>query len=148
MSEFTYASSLLGTAVTLGNLAIWVGLASAITTVALYWVVMIRTMRQPASEGAGSRRIGSGVSEAELKTDRLNQWARRFYYLTSACVLIGSASLMTLILSQQYGVPYVAKNSNHGLSFGFRFATFWSDQEGTFFLWAFYNVVLGSVLLW
>src|SRR5437762_738293 len=41
------SSPLLGIPVTLGNLAIWLGLASSITCVALYWIAMLRTMRHP-----------------------------------------------------------------------------------------------------
>lgn len=144
-----YSSSLLGMAVTFGNLAIWIGLASAVTTVALYWVTMLRTMRQPAGEESAPRRAGSrAAATPEATTDRFNIWARRFYYLTSACVVIGAGCLMTLILGQQYTLEYVAKNSNQGLAFGYRFASFWSDQEGTFFLWALYNTVFGAFLLW
>ena len=63
LADFTYSSSLLGTAVTLGNLAIWVGLASAVATVVLYWAAMIRAMRQPAARScASSARTWARVS--------------------------------------------------------------------------------------
>jgi cytochrome c-type biogenesis protein CcmF len=157
--NLTYSSPLLGLFVTLGNLAIWLGLASAITCVVLYWTSMIRAMRRPveATEEAngGAKKGGRktrdeerALSEADRKTERIGLWGRRFFYLTSAFVVLGCVSLMVLVLNQQYTVHYIWKNSNSHLPFGYRFASFWSDQEGTFFLWALYNVVFGAVLLW
>jgi len=148
-----FSSPLLGVTVTLGNLAIWLGLASAVTCVVLYWMTMLRTLRQQpqaateTSEGNGKKNGGKAAPAVDPKTERLAQLARRFFFITSGFVVLGSLALWTLIFSQQYSVHYVWKNSNSNLPFFFRLASFWSDQEGTFFLWAIYNTILGTVLL-
>ena len=41
--------------VTVGNLAIWLGLACAVTCVALYWTAMIRSMRRGPHPGCSRR---------------------------------------------------------------------------------------------
>ena len=127
---------LLGVAVTLGNLAIWLGLFSAVTCVALYWTAMLRTMRfqrSGASVEASAPRPGKRAAKeaakdaapiADPRTEAIARWARRFLYLTSVCVVLGSLALWSLILTQQYTVEYVHKNSNASLPFGFRFASF------------------------
>lgn len=165
LEKFLYTSPVMGLGVTLGNLSIWIGLACAVTCVVLYWVAMVRTMRGLGSvapaDAAGAAEAESGKSKRHLpasakaeeaspefaKTDRIGLWARRFFYLTCTCAVVGSLSLFALVLTQQYNVHYIWKNSNKALAFGFRFASFWSDQEGTFFLWSLYNLVLGAVLL-
>lgn len=156
--DVTISSALLGVGVTLGNLAIWLGLACSVTCVVLYWVAMIRAMRRPAeapgANGNGKKAgrkasaNGAGVSASDRRTDRVGLWARRFFYLTCGCVVVGAGSLMALVLNQQYIVHYIWKNSNKELPFGFRLASFWADQEGTFFLWGVYNVVIGGFILW
>lgn len=159
--DISFSSPLLGAPVTLGNLAIWLGLACALTCVALYWTAMIRAVRRAApleaeaTGASGGKKHGAGNggrqkearSPYEERTERIGLWARRFFYATCACGVVGALSLWTLVLSQQYTVQYVWKNSNPELPFGYRFASFWADQEGTFLLWILYNTVLGSVLL-
>lgn len=155
MPDPTHSSSLLGTAVTLGNLAIWLGLATAIGCVAFYWAAMLRAMRlAPAVEAAAGNGKTNGKSSGrsarveDSRTERLGAWARRLYFLNGFFIVLGTAALFTLILTQQYNVAYVHKNTNSILPWGYRFAAFWSDQEGTFFLWALYNLLFGSVLIW
>ncbi len=185
-----FSSPVLGTLVTAGNLAIWLGLASAITCVVLYWTAMIRTMRlhptptsgtregSAAAEAAhragaggaigngtngngksgngknGARRSGkpelppaAGEARAALATERIGGWARRMFFVTCGMGVMGALCLWALIFQQQYVVEYVHKVSNSTLPSGYRFASFWSDQEGTFFLWILYNTVLGSLLI-
>src|SRR5689334_22726263 len=54
---------LMGMALTFGNLAIWTGLAAAITCVFLYWFAMLRTMRlHPEGTAAAGNGNGSGAA--------------------------------------------------------------------------------------
>jgi cytochrome c-type biogenesis protein CcmF len=166
MDQVIFSSPFLGIGVTLGNLAIWLGLTSAITCTVLYWIAMVRTMRlhpegspvnwPAAVEAEGSAKAGGKkgrhsredeLSAADRKTERIQLWARRFFYITCGCFVVGALCLWALIFGQQYNLHYVWKNSNRDLHPGFRFASFWSDQDGTFFLWGLYNLVLGSVFL-
>lgn len=150
------SSAALGLFVTLGNLAVWLGLGCAVLCLVLYWVAMVRSLRQPASaaapESTGKKgkpaRASQASSAAEAKTDRIGLWARRLFYATSGCFIVGAICLWALIFRQDYLVQYVWKNSNSHLPLGYRFASFWSNQEGTFLLWGLYNTALGSVFIW
>lgn len=153
------SSTALGVLISLGNVAVWLGLASAVTCLVLYWVAMIRSLRHPAPaapepETSGKKKGKAGgaaraaAERSQAATERVGLWARRFFYATSACFVVGAVCLWSLILRQDYLVQYVWKNSNSHLPFGYRFASFWSNQEGTFLLWGLYNTVLGGVFLW
>lgn len=145
------SSSLLGLLITLGNLSVWLGLTSAVLCVAFYWASMIRGVRRPATAeaAAGGKKGGKPAAAANPDAlDRPGLWGRRFFYVTSAFFVLGSLCLWALIFRQDYIVHYIWKNSNSHLAPGFRFASFWSDQQGTFFLWGLLNTALGGVLLW
>ncbi|MGV3720564.1 MAG: cytochrome c biogenesis protein CcsA [Actinomycetota bacterium] len=155
MPDPTHSSTLLGLAVTAGNVAIWLGLATAVVCVALYWAAMLRAMRHapaPAVAGGNGKTNGKHGAAAgqpeEPRVAAIGKWARRFYTLNGFFILLGTAALFTVVLTQQYNIAYVHKNTNSILPGPYRFAAFWSDQEGTFFLWALYNLIFGSVLLW
>jgi cytochrome c-type biogenesis protein CcmF len=166
-------STLQGICLTFGNLAVWVGLASAISCVVFYWTAMLRTVRRPAAavpltgsngstnghtngkkngkdrpKGARSGHGNGHHDPYELKSERIERWGRRCFIAASACMVVGSLCLWGLIFGQQFNVAYIAKNSNPELPFGYRFASFWSDQQGTFLLWGLYNAVIGAVFLW
>ncbi|MBM3458238.1 MAG: hypothetical protein FJX77_06870, partial [Armatimonadetes bacterium] len=167
MNDISFSSPFLGLGVTLGNLAIWLGLGSALLAVGFYWAAMLRAMRRPTPvvspdqpiENGGERkkragRAGKNGSHAatppdpyERRTEQLGLWGRRAFLVTCLCTVVGSLCLWSLILTQQYSLHYIWKNSNNALAFGYRFASFWGDQEGTFFLWGLYNTGLGLVLL-
>ncbi len=173
MDEITVSSPFLGLGVTIGNLAVWSGLFFSIATVFFYTRAMLRDMRRPAvseeqrrddkrrEETNRTRRAGNGrdrnhrpaknapadTNPYDQVTDAMGLLGRRFFYATCAAVVVGALSLWGLILSHQYAVHYIWKNSNNALHFGYRFASFWGDQEGTFFLWALYNLAYGTVLI-
>lgn len=164
--EVTLHSPLLGSLVTLGNLAVWSGLGASVACVALYWAGMLRAMRRGArpadagqaeappngKNGKAGRNGKNGKSVAPPTADplqaKLDLWARRALYVTGGCFVVGAVALMALILNQQYVVGYIHKSSNQHLPFGYRFASFWSNQEGTFFVWGLYNTALAAVFLW
>jgi cytochrome c-type biogenesis protein CcmF len=159
-----FSSPLIGIAVTLGNFAVWLGLASSVLCVVLYWAAMLREMRRPRTAAASANGSGSSGKANGKKNgkrhlppsddatappaeDPVGIWARRMFYVTCFFVVLGSVSLWSLIFGKQYPVHYIWKNTNNALPFGYRFATFWSDQQGTFFLWGLYNTVLGGMLI-
>src|SRR5690349_7774291 len=112
-----YSSPVLGILITLGNLAVWLGLGSAILCAVHYWWAMIRSVRtasRPPLEGNArgwkNGRLGGGdapVSATELRTDRIMAWGRRYFYAMSSCVVVGTLCLMSLILRQEYVVAYI-----------------------------------------
>ena len=150
-----FSSPLLGVLITTGNLAVWIGLLSAVLCVVFYWVTMIRNMRRPAEQAIetepgkkGGKRAAVSTDPYAAKTERWGIWARRLFYATGFCFFLGAICLWTLILRQEYTVQYIWKNSNSHLNPFYRFASFWGDQDGTFFLWGMYNTIIGGMLLW
>ncbi|HEU4754995.1 MAG TPA: hypothetical protein VFU47_17945, partial [Armatimonadota bacterium] len=94
-----YSSPLLGMAVTLGNLAVWLGLLCAVLCVLFYWGSMLRALRQARAarsdaaadghesgngngggngkkSGKAARAAGAAAREAEEKAERLALWGR------------------------------------------------------------------------
>lgn len=145
-------SVVLGLGVTFGNLAIWLGLASAVAASVFYWLSMLRRMRtaqapveQPA--GRGARRAAGAAAQTELSAAGFEQLGRRFFIVSSACFAVAAIALWTLIFAREIVVMYVHKNASDDLTLAYRFATFWADQGGTFILWGLYNTVLGALLL-
>lgn len=148
MQEFLVKSTGLGLAVTGGNIAIWLGLASAVLSVIFYWIAMLRSPKvEAAASGTASVKGATTLDPRELSCRKFQNLGKRFFTLTCAFCVLGSLCLWSLIFSQQYTIHYVFKNSNSSLHPGFRFASFWGDQQGTFFLWGLYNAVLGAVFL-
>src|SRR5688500_2613941 len=156
-----FSSTLLGILVTLGNFAVWLGLVSAILCVGFYWTGMLRGVRRQRAAAAdtaevstetkggkkGKKQVAAAAPPDPDAPDNAVRWGRRFFYTTSAFAFLGAICLWVLIFQQEYIVRYIWKNSNSSLAGGFRFASLWGDQEGTFFLWGMYNAVLGGVFL-
>lgn len=155
-----HSSALLGWGVTVGNLSIWLGLASAVATAIFYWtgaVLRLRGQREQAAPAAasGARRVsGKGKNRSGPPQGRpsnaaegMSRLGRLFFFIGSGCFVVGSIALWALIFGKEITVGYVHKNASDDLIWSYRLATFWADQEGTFFLWGLYNTILGLLLL-
>lgn len=80
--------------------------------------------------------------------DQFHLLARRFFQLTTVCVVGALATLMYLILTHDFRVAYVFSYSSTDLPLHYLFATLWGGQEGTFLLWLFYTVILGTIMMY
>lgn len=56
-------------------------------------------------------------------------------------------TLFYLIYSHQYAYHYVWSHSSNELPVHYMISCFWEGQEGSFLLWTFWHVVLGSIVL-
>ena len=157
-------------AVALGILSVWFGLVAAITAAVCYWVSMIRAPKGPdaqvavqqmaasanGEDGANGRKNGKKsrgrqrgeAKRAQVERDGWLLWGRYSLFATMFCVALASVVFWSLIMSETYSVQYIWKNSNPDLTSGYRFATFWADQEGTFLLWALLTTILGVIFFW
>ncbi|WP_367914215.1 cytochrome c biogenesis protein CcsA [Leadbetterella sp. DM7] len=57
------------------------------------------------------------------------------------------ATLFSIILNKYFEYHYAWDNTSLSLPVGYAISTFWQDQEGSFLLWMFWNVLVGFVLI-
>jgi cytochrome c-type biogenesis protein CcmF len=56
-------------------------------------------------------------------------------------------SLFTIIFNHYFEYHYAWDNSSLSLPLGYAISCFWQDQEGSFLLWMFWDVILGLLLI-
>jgi cytochrome c-type biogenesis protein CcmF len=72
----------------------------------------------------------------------------RASFLTHTGSVVGIVlTLFYLLLSHYFEYDYVWKHSSLDLPMRYVFSAFWEGQEGSFILWLFWHVVLGSILM-
>lgn len=80
-----------------------------------------------------------------------NSWTKiaRIAFLTNFGAVIGiGAVLFYLILNHYYEYNYVYQHSSKTLPVYYIVSAFWEGQEGSFWLWAFWQALLGTILMW
>lgn len=56
--------------------------------------------------------------------------------------------LGAIIFNKYFEYHYAWDNTSLSLPLGYAISTFWQDQEGSFLLWMFWNVILGFILIY
>ncbi len=87
---------------------------------------------------------------AGTSLDEVSSWkkyARVVFSIHALSVLGIVFSLYWIIGNHYFEYHYAWKNSSLSLPTGYTISSFWQDQEGSFLLWIFWNVVLGSILI-
>ena len=86
----------------------------------------------------------AGYIRHHLKgTDRSLIVGRLFFHGTVVMIVLGSATLLYLILTHQFQYSYVWSYSSRALSTPLLISTFYAGQEGSFMLWALFTAVIG-----
>jgi len=75
------------------------------------------------------------------------RFARATYVIHAAAVFGVVFSLYWIIGNHYFEYHYAWKNSSLSLPTGYTISSFWQEQEGSFLLWIFWNVILGSILI-
>jgi cytochrome c-type biogenesis protein CcmF len=75
------------------------------------------------------------------------RFARATYIVHAAAVVGVVFSLYWIIGNHYFEYHYAWKNSSLSLPTGYTISSFWQEQEGSFLLWIFWNMVLGSILI-
>jgi cytochrome c-type biogenesis protein CcmF len=101
-----------------GTIAVWVTLASVAASICLY--------------------LFGGAKGAK--------WGRAAFFLAAAGIFSAAATLGILLVTHRFDVAYVYQHSARAMAPLYWFPSFWSGQEGSFLLWAFWISVLGIVL--
>ena len=101
-----------------GTIVVWVALAAIVASLALY--------------------LFGGVKGTK--------WGRAAFFLAAASVFAAAGTLGALLVTHRFDVAYVYQHSAQAMAPLYWFPAFWSGQEGSFLLWAFWISVLGIVL--
>jgi cytochrome c-type biogenesis protein CcmF len=73
--------------------------------------------------------------------------ARNAFYVHTAAILGVVVTLFTIIFNHYFEYHYAWDNSSMALPLGYAISCFWQDQEGSFLLWMFFDVLIGVVLI-
>lgn len=72
----------------------------------------------------------------------------RWGFIIHGISTLGSIALVfTIMLNRYYEYFYAWDHVSDDLPFKYIFSAFWEGQEGSFFLWSFWHIVLGFVIL-
>jgi cytochrome c-type biogenesis protein CcmF len=81
--------------------------------------------------------------------DRSWQIMGRIGYLANTVSVVGiGACLFYIIFNNLFEYHYAWAHSSRSLPVYYIISSYWEGQEGSFWLWAFWQAVLGNVLLW
>lgn len=86
-------------------------------------------------------------SDNPLKAGQWQLFARTSYFIHAAAVFATVFCLFHIITNYYYEYHYAWKVSDRNLSNIYKISSLWQDQEGSFLLWIFWNVVLGLVII-
>ena len=75
------------------------------------------------------------------------RFSRALFYAQTVLLEVTVALLLNAILTHRFDLDYVFAHSSTDLPTVYLVSTFWSGQEGTFLLWAFYSALLGCGLI-
>jgi cytochrome c-type biogenesis protein CcmF len=83
----------------------------------------------------------------ELEKDSWRRFSRVSFYIHALSTSLIAVSLFEIIYNQRYEYFYAYSHSSKALPVHYMISSFWEGQEGAFILWAFWNVVLGLILV-
>ncbi len=79
-----------------------------------------------------------------------NSWKKigRYSFYVHGVAIIGAiVILFTLMINRHYEYNYVWAHVSDDLPFKYMFSAFWEDQEGSFLLWTFWQVIIGIIFI-
>src|SRR6185312_2006472 len=80
--------------------------------------------------------VVAGVIGLISRHQRLQASAQRASLMVFPAVAAAAICLLGLIFHNDFGVAYIAEHSNRALPFYYKFAVFWSGQEGSLLFWS------------
>jgi len=83
----------------------------------------------------------------ELEGGPWRALGRIAFRLHSLAVIGVMTTLFCMIFRHMYQYSYVWEHSDDSMPRMYTLASFWADQEGSFLLWTFWQVVLGNILI-
>jgi cytochrome c-type biogenesis protein CcmF len=90
--------------------------------------------------------IGYYFYSKEVLTSEWKKFANTAFSIHSLSILGIAGTLFFMLFNHYYEYAYVYQHSNNEMPMQYIMSCFWEGQEGSFLLWAFWNVVLGNIL--
>tara|TARA_B110000046_G_scaffold186024_1_gene231545 strand:- start:52083 stop:54500 length:2418 start_codon:yes stop_codon:yes gene_type:complete len=109
----------------LGNFLIFLSFVASLLSVAFYY----------------------NTSELSLEVNSWKKWGRFFFRLHSAAMAGLIGILFYLIYNHAFEYYYIWRHSSSDMPMNYIISSFWEGQEGSTMLWAFWNIVLGNILI-
>ncbi len=72
---------------------------------------------------------------------------RYSFYLHGISIIAAIVILFTLMLNHHYEYNYVWSHVSDDLPIKYMFSAFWEDQEGSFLLWTFWQIIISVVFI-
>jgi cytochrome c-type biogenesis protein CcmF len=92
--------------------------------------------------------VGEANSQPLKPTISWKYMARTAFGLHGLAILGIIFSMFTMIYNHYFEYHYAWEHSSRALPTQFIISCFWEGQEGSFLLWAFWQVVLGFIIIW
>jgi cytochrome c-type biogenesis protein CcmF len=90
--------------------------------------------------------IGYYFHAKEVLTSEWKKFANTAFTIHSISIIGIAATIFFMLFNHFYEYSYVWQHSNNQMPMQYIMSCFWEGQEGSFLLWAFWNVVLGNIL--
>ena len=90
--------------------------------------------------------IGFYFNSKEVLTSEWKNFARINFSIHSFSIIGIAGTLFFMLFNHFYEYSYVWQHSNNSMPMEYILSCFWEGQEGSFLLWAFWNMVLGNIL--
>ncbi|MFT6166300.1 MAG: cytochrome c-type biogenesis protein CcmF [Vicingaceae bacterium] len=87
------------------------------------------------------------TSELSLELNSWKKWGRFFFRLHSFAMVGLIGILFYLIYDHAFEYYYIWRHSSSDMPMNYIISSFWEGQEGSTMLWAFWNIVLGNILI-
>lgn len=87
------------------------------------------------------------AKDSSKDSDFWRSVARKSFFLHTFFVIGVVLVLFSIIFNKYFEYHYAWDNASLSLPLGYAISCFWQDQEGSFLLWMFWNVVLGVILI-
>jgi cytochrome c-type biogenesis protein CcmF len=94
-----------------------------------------------------SQNSDSTLSKKELEINSWKKMARLAFGVHAFSVIGVVVVLFSIIYNHQYEYHYAWSHSSNNLPYYYMISCFWEGQEGSFLLWIFWHVCIGSVII-
>ncbi len=88
--------------------------------------------------------------QATRETEIGKNWksiARKLFFVHGIALITVVVTLFAIIFNRYFEYHYAWDNTSLSLPLGYAISCFWQDQEGSFLLWMFWNVLVGGVMI-
>lgn len=92
--------------------------------------------------------VAYAVSNKDQKDkESWKKLGRYSFYVHGISIISAIILLFTLMLNHHYEYNYVWAHVSDDLPVKYMFSAFWEDQEGSFLLWSFWQIVIGFIFI-